>query len=495
MNTKKSSLSLNKKIINFAFENTLPLMCLIFIIGVTFITVSLVNLQDKLNRSSALEEAYLFSTVLKELRTIYSSEVVARVKRLGVTISHDYKNHERSIPPPATLTMLLGKSIGKSHLNTTARLASPYPFPLKDNAGGLVDSFEKDAWEALSKEPSKPYYRFESDNKHTNLRYATADIIRESYVQGYNSHPDMPKSDRKVGNLQGMLEVNHSMDQVIEASYKGLQEFFIILSSLATLILLGTWLFIRRFKSINTELLKQKEISDNANKAKSEFLANMSHELRTPMHGILSYAKFGTDKATTAPREKLHNYFSIIAECGERLTRLLNDLLDLTKLESGKMIYKMEDTELAKLIKIAIVDFQAKLTEKNLQIQLRGSSSSQCYCDPERILQVVKNLIGNAIKFSYEDTTIYIDIIEALEYISCSITNKGILIGEDELISIFDKFTQSSNTKNSADGTGLGLAICKEIIEAHNGEIWAESINEDLVKFVFTIPVNNMQHS
>lgn len=233
----------------------------------------------------------------------------------------------------------------------------------------------------------------------------------------------------------------------------------------------------------------EKETAEKANHAKSIFLANMSHELRTPMHGILSFAHFGQQKIETATKEKLKSYFNEIYESGSRLMTLLNDLLDLSKLEAGKIIYSMKESDLTEVSSSVLSEMKAFAEEKGLKTELVATESKVLgIFDNERVMQVVRNLLSNAIKFSEKGSTIQIVINQSDEHLICHVLNRGHSIPESELETIFDKFVQSSKTRTGAGGTGLGLAISKEIIQQHGGRIWAESKLNGETKFIFELP-------
>jgi signal transduction histidine kinase len=247
----------------------------------------------------------------------------------------------------------------------------------------------------------------------------------------------------------------------------------------------------RRVRQRLTETLIAKAEADSANQAKSEFLANMSHELRTPLHGILSFASFGIKKYASAKPEKLLDYFSRIKQSGSILLELLNDLLDLAKLESRRATFTLEPTDPAMLVKAVTGEVDILLSERNLKLRQETSElDEQVTLDAEKIKQVLRNLLDNAIKFSPVGGTIDVGINRVQNSVRVSVSDQGPGIPPDELEAVFDKFVQSSKTKTGAGGTGLGLAICHEIVAAHRGRIWAENRPEGGAVFSFEIPLS-----
>lgn len=255
----------------------------------------------------------------------------------------------------------------------------------------------------------------------------------------------------------------------------------------------------RNVQERTSQLEEEKIKAEAASKAKSEFLRNMSHEFRTPLHGMLSFSTYGINEAETAERSDLHRYFSRINLVAQRLLKLVEAILSIAQLESGKEIFNMGVYNLIDAVNSVITEQQALLKEKRLKVIIKEAKfSTEAEFDRDKIVQVITSILGNAIKFTPEGKKIKIAFEEimytrdrrrkASEAIRISIEDEGVGIPDDELEKIFDKFVQSSRTNTGAGGTGLGLSIASGIMRGHEGEIFAENSDNGGAIFYITIP-------
>ncbi|MCC7140585.1 MAG: sensor histidine kinase [Candidatus Eisenbacteria bacterium] len=302
------------------------------------------------------------------------------------------------------------------------------------------------------------------------------------------------------GNLYGVLGVDYTVETYQQhlAGMRIALVFGLFVAALISVVLsLGIYqlraasLRARRgLEEAMEEIRQARDSAESSARAKSEFLANTSHELRTPMHGILSYARFGLREYAEAERDELREYFQNIMDCGSGLLRLLNDLLDLAKLEAGRMNFERSTVSIFEVVNGIRLELEPWARERRVSLEM-GPEDEACFAhvDPSRVGQVTRNLLSNAIKFSPEGAAIELSLEPLGDLVVVSVRDYGPGVPEEELRLVFDKFTQSSKTKSGAGGTGLGLAIAREIVQAHGGRIWCENVDGGGAAFRFSLPL------
>ena len=251
----------------------------------------------------------------------------------------------------------------------------------------------------------------------------------------------------------------------------------------------GKELLEKRIEKATKDLAMANEHLKELDLLKSDFLTNMSHELRSPItviRGGINYLY------RTLEKEDSRNYIEIIEKNAIRLSHLVSDLFDFTKLEAGKIEWEFEKENITLLVKEVIEITSLLANDKNLNVICEDAENIFVDMDFERMEQVIVNIMDNAIKYSDPGTKITVILHEKAGWVTLSVLNQGIGIAEKNLETIFDKFSTVPSGRNSTtQGTGLGLAISKAIIEAHNGRIWAESEVGISTTFFFTLPVSS----
>lgn len=227
-----------------------------------------------------------------------------------------------------------------------------------------------------------------------------------------------------------------------------------------------------------------------ATRHKSMFLANMSHELRTPLNAILGYTELIMDNIYGPVPEKIRGVLERLEKNGRHLLGLINDVLDLSKIEAGQLTLSLDHYSMGDLVQAAIISVEALAADKNLSMTIKAPSDLPVAVgDAKRISQVLLNLLGNAIKFTEEGgIQLHVTVLDQTFHVSVKDTGPGLSDGDkDKVFKEFHQVDGSSTRKK--DGTGLGLAIAKKIVEMHGGRIGVESCPGSGSTFWFTLPV------
>jgi len=227
-----------------------------------------------------------------------------------------------------------------------------------------------------------------------------------------------------------------------------------------------------------------------ASQHKSEFLANMSHELRTPLNAIIGFSEVLTDRMFGELNEKQEEYLKDIYASGTHLLSLINDILDLSKIEAGRMELELSEFDLPTALDNAIVLVRERAARHGISLHKSFDERlGQIQADERKVRQVVLNLLSNAIKFTPEGGRIDVGAVPKDGSVEVSVTDTGIGIAPEDQEKVFEEFRQVGTAAKKVEGTGLGLTLCRKFVELHGGGIWVKSELGVGSTFTFTLPV------
>lgn len=227
------------------------------------------------------------------------------------------------------------------------------------------------------------------------------------------------------------------------------------------------------------------ESLEQIDRNRREFISNVSHELRSPMTSIKGFLSGMIDGIV--PKDKEGYYLKIIYDEVNRLTRLVNDLLDISALEQGKFNLNITEVDINAIIKLCLNNLEGKIEKKELNVEvLLEDKYKFVHADRDRIIQVVTNLIDNAVKYIQKGGKIEINVEEKRKKVYISVFNNGPQLTEEEIVHIWDRFYKADKSRTNKESTGLGLSIIRLILTQHDEDIWVKNVNGG-VKFTFTL--------
>ncbi|VAV91410.1 hypothetical protein MNBD_ALPHA06-1438 [hydrothermal vent metagenome] len=477
----------------------------------------------QMTETAATQTAFQFMT----LRSYYTKNVAAKASQDGnLSTAMEHEGVVGVIPLPATMIKDLSELLSEE--DTSLKVYSPFPFKTRKKAE--LDSFQQAAWAFFQNNPDQVYSASEAQGNKTVMRVAVADkMSSQGCVSCHNSHELSTKKDWKLGDVGGVLEVSTDISTYLVAAKK-LENTILRGIAIFTLILLIILALITRSiikpitamtsamtklandeldtdipagkrqdelgkmsgaldvfkqnliksKTFEADLQNQKNRAEAANKAKSTFLAMMSHELRTPMNAILGSAQI---LESMELNKDVREQVEMLRMGGETLTAILSDVLDLSKIESGKLDTESAAFNLHELLDQAEKLWAAPTQEKGLDLQFVISPQTPNWIknDATRLRQIIFNLISNAIKFT-EQGTIRISVqatpVEAnRSKISLAISDTGIGLSKAQQQKLFTPFQQAdSSITRRFGGTGLGLSISRSLARLLGGDLTVTSV-------------------
>jgi PAS domain S-box-containing protein len=241
----------------------------------------------------------------------------------------------------------------------------------------------------------------------------------------------------------------------------------------------------------NAELESAKSVADKSSLAKSDFLANMSHELRTPLNSIIGFSEVLQDQMFGLINDKQQEYVTNVLTSGRHLLSLINDILDLSKVESGKMELTLSSFPLREPLHASMLVLKEKALKDRIELHLHLPTEAdiRIVADQRKVKQILFNLLSNAVKFSRQGGAVDLRAVIDGDFIEITVADTGIGISETDLSKLFTPFTQLESVYTKEfEGTGLGLALTRQLVELHGGKIWVKSELGLGSRFSFTLP-------
>ena len=519
------------------FRRALLFVTTAALIAVIVVVAHVRHVENELQRRAALNEVEEHLHAIAEFRGL---DLSSRAVDLG---SKGYKKNPHVVadapPIPGTYEFSLIERVVNVTDDSTLALYSPYPFP-SNPKGGLGDDFAVGAWKQLVTNPAQPISAFADVRGRNVLRFAIAETMQSQCVACHNESPWSRKHDWKVGDVAGVLELQIPRDRTAAITSAAAQTLLVLLTMTA-LGVAAIGLLIRQLKRTAGESQRLARESENANHAlahevdhrrraeaalnaanerlstnhvqleswaadleiahsrlrevdelKTKFLSEVSHELRSPVAAIVSAARIITKHHATKP-DVVERFGKTIVSEGERMTRLINDFLDLTKIEAGCIEWSASDVDVETVVNSVLLNSEALAVEGGIQlIQAVDPSLPKLQADPDRITQVLTNLVNNAIKYTPNGGSITVRALQRGRELLFSVDDTGPGIPPDEALQVFDRFRQVRAEHNDGKkriGTGLGLCISREIVQHYGGRIWVESELGHGSSFCFTLPL------
>ena len=245
----------------------------------------------------------------------------------------------------------------------------------------------------------------------------------------------------------------------------------------------------------NIELESARAVAEKTNLAKSDFLANMSHELRTPLNSVIGFSEVLLDQLFGSINEKQRDYVNNILGSGRHLLSLINDILDLSKVEAGKMVLDLNNFPLRQTLDASLMMLKEKAFKEGITLNLdfNAHADVNIVADQRKLKQILFNLLSNAVKFTPAGGTVDVSALRDGNFIEITVADTGMGIKHEDIPKLFQSFTQLESVYTKKfEGTGLGLALTRQLVELHGGRIWVKSTFGAGSRFIFTLPLTQV---
>jgi PAS domain S-box-containing protein len=352
---------------------------------------------------------------------------------------------------------------------------------LFQNNGAVIILIDPDTGDICGANPSACSYYGYTREKMLSLNIADINILPEEQIM----------EELKQASSR---DLNHFFftHRLSSGELRDIEKYSYPISINGKIFLYTTISDITDTKKMQSELVRAKMEAEIANKAKSEFLASMSHELRTPLNSIIGFSDMLLTQNFGPLNEKQLRYVNNIAVSGGHLLKLINDILDLSKVEAGKMDMHLEKFSMYGSVSEVKTLLAPLASKKNIQIlNIVDEKLENINADRTKFKQILYNLIDNAIKFTPEGGQVTVNARITDNGAEITVRDTGIGMSEEEARKVFQPFTQIGNPElRGQTGTGLGLSLVKKFVEMHEGRIRVESESGKGSRFIFTIPLN-----